>query len=701
MPGARLFAVVILAVLMCACTAGPPSTPHGAGGAVVAGLPGLPDDRGISGLTEYVIYGNDTFLRSPSAVADGNAIVLDSAEDGISWAIYRFNAAGQDLDSLAAVIEPPGPSSIWLAVADYSSGRWQMSGPYSTAKTIAIDSADYLSPQGNLFAAVMTADGDSAVLDALSIRTYSALNLDPTAQLSADPVSGPAPLTTVLSAEGSFDSDGVIVNYLWDFDGNGGYEEVSLEPEITRVFETAGSYQVTVAAVDDRGGYGTAEELITVGAVVNDPPVAVLTSNFAGGIGPRTITFDATGSFDNDGTIVLYEWDFNFDNVYDGYGSSPTAQHEYVTPGEYLALVRVTDDDGGQGLAAMQIVVNAEPLFFVSGDVAGTHCSITKTAGGPLIVFHNSTNTTLECRVAQNAEGTAWSGPLTVDGTVGAGQYSSLAMVNGFPAVVYSCGSELRYKQADSPGGEIWPVGHAIIDVVDTAEKSLVVVGGVPMVSYHESTGSDLQFARAQDQNGDFWASEVEVETDQAGLYNSLVEADGNPAIAYYSSGSQRLEFVRALDSDGLLWGDAVIVDDVSNAGLGASMAIVNGQPAVAYGRGASEFSLMFVRALTADGSAWGAPVVADAAQVTGTEHISLAMIQSRPAIAYLHVSFGDLRYVRANDSVGSSWAPPRIVDFEGSVGEWPGLIQSSGRPAISYFDTTQVGLKFILLPAP
>jgi PKD repeat protein len=609
--------------------------------------------------------------------------------------------ADEDIDSISAVIEPAGNNQAWLALGNYALGRWELFGPYNGAKTIAADSSAYLSPGGNLYSAVLTADGDSVTLSAMSVRTYSASNAPPTAQISAHPQSGPAPLLVDLSAAGSFDSDGNIISFLWDFDGTGGFEEISAGENITHTFTEPGVQTVTVAAVDNRGGYGTAQQNVNVGQEENELPVAGLSSNFSGGIGPWTVTFSALPSYDNDGAIVLYEWDFNFDNVFDGYGTSPSAQHEYVSPGEYMAQLRVTDDDGGQGLASMQIVVNDEPIFFEREDVTGTHCSITMTDGGPGIAYHNSTTSTLEYRIAQNAEGSVWSGPLTVDDTAGSGLYSSLAMVHNSPAVVYSSGSALRYKRAATPGGEFWPPDFELIDAVETAEKSLVVIAGVPMVSYHESAGNDLQFARALDQDGDDWASVVEVETELAGFYNSLAEVDGRPAIAFYRNGLQRLEFVRALDSDGLLWGDAVIVDDVSKAGLGASMAIVNGQPAVAYGRDAPESTLMFVRALNADGSQWGAPVVADAAQITSTEHISLAMIQSRPAIAYLHLSLGDLRYVRANDSIGASWALPRIVDFEGSVGEWPGLISSSGKPAISYFDSSKVGLKFVLLPAP
>jgi PKD repeat protein len=59
------------------------------------------------------------------------------------------------------------------------------------------------------------------------------------------------------------------------------------------------------------------------------------------------ITFDPSGSYDSDGSIVLYEWDWDGDGTYDE--SSPTpdpVSHTYSTDGSYTVTLRVTDNDG-------------------------------------------------------------------------------------------------------------------------------------------------------------------------------------------------------------------------------------------------------------------------------------------------------------------------------------------------------------------
>ncbi|MEK6248737.1 MAG: PKD domain-containing protein, partial [Planctomycetales bacterium] len=59
-------------------------------------------------------------------------------------------------------------------------------------------------------------------------------------------------------------------------------------------------------------------------------------------VGPLTIVGDATGTFDPDGTIALYHWDWG-----DGsFNNGVSAQHTYIDPGDYTLTLTVTDNDG-------------------------------------------------------------------------------------------------------------------------------------------------------------------------------------------------------------------------------------------------------------------------------------------------------------------------------------------------------------------
>lgn len=68
----------------------------------------------------------------------------------------------------------------------------------------------------------------------------------------------------------------------------------------------------------------------------------------------RTILFQTT-SFDEDGTIVRYEWFF-------GDGTPvvyfPDGNHIFRFPGSYTVTHKVTDDDGGQAACSTTVTVN-------------------------------------------------------------------------------------------------------------------------------------------------------------------------------------------------------------------------------------------------------------------------------------------------------------------------------------------------------
>jgi len=59
------------------------------------------------------------------------------------------------------------------------------------------------------------------------------------------------------------------------------------------------------------------------------------------------IKFDPSNSLDMEGRIVLYEWDFTGDGIYDKSTTSPEeVSYTYTIPGEYNVTLRVTDDYG-------------------------------------------------------------------------------------------------------------------------------------------------------------------------------------------------------------------------------------------------------------------------------------------------------------------------------------------------------------------
>lgn len=182
----------------------------------------------------------------------------------------------------------------------------------------------------------------------------------PFARLVAQPKSGSAPLTVTLNAGASYDEDGSIVTYTFDFTNDGVWDQnTGPQSWIKKTYDIPGEYTARVKVRDDRGGYGYASASFTVTEHVNEPPLAVLVADVTNGINPLVVNFDASASFDNDGTIAKYEWDFDGDGTYDLDSElTPSASFTFDAPGNYTATVRVSDDGGLTDTDVEAITVN-------------------------------------------------------------------------------------------------------------------------------------------------------------------------------------------------------------------------------------------------------------------------------------------------------------------------------------------------------
>ena len=92
--------------------------------------------------------------------------------------------------------------------------------------------------------------------------TCGTTNRAPTAVASANPTSGPAPLTVNFSGTGSSDPDGDPLTYAWDLDGDGAYDDsTSATPNWT--YATPGAVTVRLRVTDPGGLSGTTTLTVT------------------------------------------------------------------------------------------------------------------------------------------------------------------------------------------------------------------------------------------------------------------------------------------------------------------------------------------------------------------------------------------------------------------------------------------------------
>jgi hypothetical protein len=84
-------------------------------------------------------------------------------------------------------------------------------------------------------------------------------------------------------------------------------------------------------------------------------------------------TFDASASYDPDGAITLYEWDWDNDDIYDENHATPTATHSWPEGGSYPVKLRVTDNDGGQDTETKTVGIGNQPPTapIINGPLSG------------------------------------------------------------------------------------------------------------------------------------------------------------------------------------------------------------------------------------------------------------------------------------------------------------------------------------------
>ena len=167
-------------------------------------------------------------------------------------------------------------------------------------------------------------------------------------------------------ATASSDHDGEIVEYAWDWNGNGTYDSTTRDPVVEHAFASAGSHRVTLRVTDDEGATDTVSKRVAIRE--DQPPSADFRFAPSSPSILDSVQFTDT-SADEDGQIAAWYWEFG-----DGTTSAerhPT--HQYATKGPFTVTLSVTDDDGLTGDTEKTVViVNLAPSVVFAWSVAGT-----------------------------------------------------------------------------------------------------------------------------------------------------------------------------------------------------------------------------------------------------------------------------------------------------------------------------------------
>ena len=159
---------------------------------------------------------------------------------------------------------------------------------------------------------------------------------------------------TLFDASASLASSGSIISYEWDF-GDGTEARGKI---VKHAFKKYGTYNVLLKIQTDSGNECNSA-ISTKAVYVNAAPVAKAVSKKAAGLN-ETVFFDGSKSYDINGRISSYKWNF-------GDGTSALGvyvPHVYRTGGKYRVTLSVKDDTNIENNSAsdtIEITVNIDP----------------------------------------------------------------------------------------------------------------------------------------------------------------------------------------------------------------------------------------------------------------------------------------------------------------------------------------------------
>lgn len=329
-------------------------------------------------------------LQARGAEGEGGCVSADVVH------LITVNAAPMaEIESLDTV-EVHRPLSLSAAGSGDSDGgivrySWDF-GDGTTATGMAVD---HVWREPGQYAVALTVDDGTGLSNSTNTVTRTIeVTPSPAAEIAAPAVACAGEMTQFDLANLPETADPATPR--WSF-GDG----TTLDGKsVSHAYARPGTYSVSVSALVDRAGNG----LVTPFArdiVVNRPPIAILKvarKTCAG----TDITFDASRSFDPDGTLKSYHWDFGDGQT----GEGPEVTHSYGKPGTYRPKLTVTDLSGSSCAAAtdtVDVFVNAPPQVDAGPDVdmlyGGAHDGLLLDAGrssdpdgDPLIYFWTLSN---------------------------------------------------------------------------------------------------------------------------------------------------------------------------------------------------------------------------------------------------------------------------------------------------------------------
>ncbi len=463
---------------------------------------------------------------------------------------------------------------------------------------------------------------------------------------------------------------------------------------------------IRVRPMDATGSPGEPSNAVAVPAG-NQPPVAQF--NYEQQPGGFTVNFDAGESYDPDGAVVRYEWDWTSDGTYDhDGGGSQYATHDYAAQGIFECTLRVWDDGGDSGTITRTVYVVelatdwtlVEP-FAPSDHYSHPACAYIgdENTGAPGIAFYNGSFDS-GFVLAADGYGATWGTEYTIDTYLI--KSLDLADVNGFPAIVYNDYNEsrLNYARAQDAAGSVWDTAVIPDSSPDAGYPYLMLamVGSNPAIAYYSNDTGSVYYTRSTDTTGASWGTPLVLHPfPPSGTFPSIAVFDFGPAVTFTKMSPVNPMFTRSLDLTGGSWTVPIEVDSEGDgSGWTAILALETSlqRPAI-IGCAFEGNSILMYRAEDSLGAAWEPPIAIRNGTNLVLGDMSAAIVAGYPCVAYHEYNLTSLGHAlvfqQALTPDGSSWSAPVYIAINTSP-EKVTLLDVRGRPAVCYYVQSSPG---------
>jgi len=310
-------------------------------------------------------------LSRPSGILSGTAglsmLPERRASLGAEWRTDRWSLGGE----LTAYVEDLTQGDLALTWTDFARG---------SRIDLVAEIADLAVADVALRAALRLADvsigsevGVNATLGVrfrLAVEVNTAgwfvprLNVPPLPAFDYGPYEPEAGETVAFDASGTTDPDGAVMEYWWDF-GDG---TVDIGNPISHSYEEAGEYTVALTVADDDGDTATLVQSVAIFEADTTPaasftwgPISEAGTSLSRPLraGDR-VRFDASSSYDPDGSIVEFAWDFQSDGSFDLVTDEAYASIDPLVSGTWPVTLRVVDETG-RADAVMRVLLVEKP----------------------------------------------------------------------------------------------------------------------------------------------------------------------------------------------------------------------------------------------------------------------------------------------------------------------------------------------------